>query len=105
MSRQIQKSELPKTVDEAVDRLISELPLKFKNKLSNMPEDNLVDLRLTFGIQIRNVFRLDAGNRDLLESCRDAAKDKYLHHSQAPSVIIQMLWRKLRDTHKLRVVK
>ena len=68
-------------------------------------EDDLANLRLSLGIYIRDVFRLDAGNRDLLESCREISKDKYLHHSQAPAVIIKELWKRLRKTHKLRAVK
>ena len=98
-------SEVPKTVDEAVDRLMDELPFTSKTALSNMPEEDLANLRLTFGIHIRDAFRLDTGNRDLLESCRNVSLDKYLHHSQAPFIIIKALWKHLKETHKLRVVK
>ena len=104
MIKNITAAELPRTLDQAVDKLVSELPLKFKAKMANMSENNLVDLRLTLGIHIRNAFRLDAGNQDLLESCRDMAQDKYLHHSQAPYIIIKRLWQRLRETHRLRVV-
>ena len=95
----------PKTVDEAVNILIEHISLKHKAGLAKLSEDVLANLRLSLGIYIRDVFRLDTGNRDLLESCREISKDKYLHHSQAPAVIIKELWKRLCNTHKLRVVK
>lgn len=95
----------PKTTEEAVDRLLYVLPLKVKSVISKMSEDDLTDLRYTLGIYIRNQFRLNSGNRKLLDHCRLISQDKYLHHSQAPEVIIRELWKKLKETHKLRVVK
>ena len=100
----IQPPAAPKTVGEAVDILMAELPIKSRTDLTNIPEEHLVNLRLTFGIHIRDKFRLDTGNRDLLASCRELSQDKYLHHSQAPYVIIKALWKRLQETHKLRVV-
>jgi hypothetical protein len=94
----------PKTVDEAVNILIEHISLKHKAGLAKLSEDDLTNLRLSLGIYIRDVFRLDTGNRDLLESCREISQDKYLHHSQAPSVIIKELWKQLKKTHKLRTV-
>jgi hypothetical protein len=96
-------SKPPKTVQESVDRLVAEMPLKNKTILANMDEDDLVRLHFSLGIYIRNKF-LYPRNDKLLESCRQEAMDKYLHWDQASTVIIKRLWEKLRDTHKLRVV-
>jgi hypothetical protein len=96
---------IPNSVDEAVDLLIESLPLKDKTTIANLTEDELKDLRFTLGIYIINQFGLDSGNRLLLDSCRLISRDKYLHHSQAPQVIIKALWKRLRKTHVLRVVK
>ena len=101
----IRETGTPKTVDEAVNILFENISLKHKAGLAKLPEDDLANLRLSLGIYIRDVFRLDAGNRELLESCREISGDKYLHHSQAPEVIINELWKRLQKTHKLRVVK
>jgi hypothetical protein len=101
----IRKKVTPKTVDEAVNILIDRMSLKRKSDLAKLSEGDLRDLRLSLGIYIRDVFRLDSGNKDLLVSCREISKDKYLHHSQAPEVIISELWKHLSKTHKLRVVK
>jgi hypothetical protein len=94
----------PKTVDETVKILINELSLKDKNTIANMAEGDLVDLHFSLGMSIRNRF-LYPCNEGLLESCRQKAKDKYLHWDQASGVILKSLWKKLKETHKLRIVE
>ena len=97
-------SGLPKTVEDAVKRLVAEMALKDKTTLANMEETDLIALHFTLGIYIRNKY-LYPRNKKLLESCRQKALDKYLHWDQASMVIIKELWRRLRQSHKLRVVK
>ena len=97
-------SEPPKTVEETVDRLVAEMPLKDKTSLANMEEADLVELHFSLGIYVRNKF-LYPRNEKLLESCRQKAMDKYLHWDQASLVIIKELWRRLRESHILRIVK
>jgi hypothetical protein len=94
----------PKTLDETVKILISELSLKDKNTIANMAEGDLSDLHFSLGLSIRNRF-LYPRNEKLLESCRKEAVDKYLHGDQASTVILKRLWKKLKETHKLRVVE
>lgn len=94
----------PKTVDEAVDFLISKLSLKDKSTIAKMPEDEFCNLHFSFGLYIRNRF-LYPRNEKLLESCRQEAMDKYLHWDQASTVIIKRLWEELRKSHKLRIVE
>ena len=50
--------KLPKQVDEAVDRLSSELSLHDKSMIANMSEDELIDLQFSLGEYIRSEFRL-----------------------------------------------
>jgi hypothetical protein len=38
-------------------------------------------------------------------SCRFIAKKDKLHEDEASSIIIKELWKRLRETYKLRVVK
>ena len=97
-------TELPKTVEETVDRLVIETALKDKTTLANIEETDLIALHFTLGIYIRNKY-LYPRNKKLLESCRQKALDKYLHWDQASMVIIKELWRRLRQSHKLRIVK
>ena len=95
----------PKSVKEAVDRLISEMALKDKVIIANMTYDELVDLNSNFGAYIRNAFRLWSGNDELMESCRFVSKNKKLDPDGASFAIIDALWESLRKTHKLKVVK
>ena len=97
-------TDLPKTVDEAADFLISKLSLKDKATITKMSEDDLSNLQFSLGLYIRNRL-LYPRNDKLLESCREISRDKYLHWDQAASIIIRELWKKLRETHKIRVVK
>jgi hypothetical protein len=94
----------PEAVDEAVDRLISEMKLKDLTKLAAMAEDDLVDLHLTVGIWIRHNFA-GPGNDKLLQSCREISKEKYLHWAHLHVVVIRELWKRLQKTHRLKVVK
>jgi hypothetical protein len=96
---------LPKTIHEAVDRLIKEMALKDKVVIANMTYDELVDLNSNLGAYIRNAFRLWSGNSELIESCRFASRNKAMNVDGASFAIIDALWEKLRKTHKLKVVK
>ena len=96
-------TEQPKTVDEAVNLLIPKLSLKDKSAIAKTSEDDLGDLHFSFGLYIRNRL-LYPRNDALLESCRQAAMDKYLHWDQASGVIIKRIWEELKKSHKLRVV-
>jgi len=95
----------PKTVDEAVDRLISELTLKDKTKIAKMGEYDLSALPLTIGQYIREKFGLGRGNEELMDSCRSISGEDILYKGTASMVIIEALWERLRQTHGLRVVK
>jgi hypothetical protein len=94
----------PTTVDEAVDRLMSEMKLKDLAKLANMVADDLINLHFTVGMWIRNNF-VYPRNDKLLESCREVSKNKYLHYAQIHMVIVRELWKRLQETHKLKVFK
>ena len=96
---------LPKTVDEAVKRLISDLPLKDKTAIANLAENDLATLQFSLGTYIGREFGIWSGNRELLDSCELVSGDIYLHRDFAPTVIIVELWNRLQQTHRLRVAK
>ncbi len=98
-------SHAPKTVDEAVETLISEMPLKDKTTIANMKEEELASLHPTLGEYIRNRFGLSSGNEKLNASCRFVAGNKDIHEAEASALIIHELWKKLGETHALRTVK
>ncbi len=100
-----QSAKPPKTVDEAVKRLISDMPLKDKTIIANMAEVELSLLHANLGKYIRNEFGLWSGNKDLMASCCFFAKKEKVQEDAASSIIIDELWKRLRGTHKLRVVE
>ena len=95
----------PQSVDQAVEGLISQLPLKDKTTVANMSPDELPNLYLSIGDYIMNNFGLLSGNTELIESCRLEADGPFQREEDAVAIIIKALWQKLRQTHKLRVVK
>jgi hypothetical protein len=98
-------SKPPKTIDQAVKRLISEISLKDKITIANIAEVELSVLHTTIGEYIRNQFGLWSGNEDLMASCCFIAKRDKVSEDEASSIIIRELWKRLRETHKMRVVK
>ena len=95
----------PRTVAEAVERLATNMPLKDKTTIANMAFSELPNLHLTLGGYILNNFGLLSGNWELMRSCRSIARTPLQHDEDAIGIIIEELWEKLRQTHKLRVVK
>ena len=95
----------PQTVQEAVARLISELPLKDKTTIANMDETELNKLHSYLGRHILKGFGLWAGNEKLVESCLAIADDPLQSEDDAVKVIIKTLWQELKDTHRLRIIK
>lgn len=94
----------PKTVDDAVDRLISDIELKDRTLIANIEKHELTELRFGLGNYIRNFYGLWMGNDELLESCRSYSGDDQLDPDAASAVIIEALWQRLCQTHKLRIV-
>jgi hypothetical protein len=103
---EIKRSEPPpKTVDGAVKRLISDMSLKDRAIIANMAEVELSLLHSNLGEYIRNEFGLWSGNQDLMISCCFFAKKEKVHQDEASSIIIKELWKRLKETHKLRIVE
>jgi len=78
--------EHPKTVDEAVKRLLVILTDDEKWEIKTMAKDDLIFLHFSLGIQIRNAFGLNSGNTTLLNSrCPDDVSIE----------VIEVLWKRL----------
>jgi hypothetical protein len=87
--------KLPISIDQAVERLTSELSLTEKTLIVNKSEEELIDLQFTLGEYIRKEFRLDE-NDDLMESCRFVSKVDEINIGHASFIIILELWKKLQ---------
>jgi hypothetical protein len=104
-AERLKSDKHPKTMEAAIDRLTKALSLKEKTTLANMAETKLSTLHFNLGEYIRNEFCLWSGNVELMASCRLIAKRADIHQDEATSMIIKELWKRLRQTHRLRVVK
>jgi hypothetical protein len=94
----------PATVDEAVKELLSKLSLKDKTLIAKMTEDELTGLHPTLGAYSRERFGLWSGNKPLMQSCRVESGEE-ISEDEASAAIIRALWKRLKGTHKIRLVK
>ena len=96
---------LPKTVDEAVDQLISDLDLEARVKIAKMSLDDLVSLHTNLYVYCKNAFGIQSVNTELLVDCRSISNKPIYNEDEATVVILGVLWQRLQETHKLKVVK
>ncbi len=102
---EMKKENLPQTVEEAADKLLSKLSLRDKTMIANIPEDNLIDLYKSLQDNIQREVRFWLKNDSLLESCRSISGDKNLNEHRVSLTIIRTLWDKLQKTNVLRIVR
>jgi hypothetical protein len=95
---------LPRRVEEAVERLIAELPLKDRIGIAKMTVEELGFLDPSLGEYIRGRFELWGANSELLKACSLKLNRIHISEYDASLVIIKALWETLRETHALRVI-
>ena len=95
----------PRSIGQAVDRLISALPLKMRVAIANMPVEDISALNTNLGNYIRVHYGLNEGNRLLLEDCRRAGSGQPMDEAAASALILLKLSEELRRTHRLRRIK
>jgi hypothetical protein len=98
------RGNVPKTLTEAVARLIDVLPLKDKVSIANMGADEIAGLNATLGRYVQKHFGIWDGNRDLMQSCMQAMKRNQLSDNEIAALIVDRLAQELRQTHVLRVL-
>ena len=84
---------------------MSGMSLKDRTMMANLAEEKLEILRFTLGLYIKNKLDERAVNEELMKSCMTLSKDEKLSRTDVSTVITKELWNKLRETHKLRIVK
>ncbi|MBK1879623.1 lipocalin family protein [Pelagicoccus mobilis] len=85
--------EMPSTLKEATDLLISEMSEDDKTFVATRAQDDLIMFHMGWGMGIRNRFGLWAGNKKLLSSCGS----RWMHPDSASGVIINSVWKELRN--------
>ncbi len=97
--------DFPQTIDEAVERLINIMGLKDKVTVANMTEIEMESLYPRFGRYVIAKFGLLKGNDSLFRSCSYESKIKNPDDRDAAEIIIKELWKKVRETHRLKIIK
>jgi len=98
-------ADAPGNVDEAVKRIMAQLPLKERAAMAHLRESDLARLQKSLEEYIRKRFGLPLKNRALMMSCRALVGGKDISEQEASSLIIRALWKRLRETHSLRIIK
>jgi len=83
----VKRQSLIDTLYQIVDEIISEMPLKERVSLANMKREDIEVLQSVFDLYVR----------DKIES-EDSEDMEYEN-------IMNKIWNRLRETHRLRVVK
>jgi hypothetical protein len=93
MNNDVDKKPWPKTIEEAVDRILLELPEVDKEIIKNTPTElELYKYHDSLGRWVRNNFGLYQGNNDLLQFL-----GLKRHPDDVSMGIIKALWNRLRE--------
>jgi len=87
----------PKTIEDAVNLLLSILDKETMEIFASRSEKELKRYHCTAGVLIRNEFQLTEGNDELIESCRKFSDKPDLDSKGASIVILEALWDCLRQ--------
>jgi hypothetical protein len=94
-------------LDALIKGVINEMSLEARVSIADLKEDEFRVLEQIQGKFIK--YRLDQlsdeGNNELLKECRERSGDKSMDDVGASVFILREIWRRLKETHKLRVVK
>ena len=98
----------PRTVDVVVDEIIADLTLAERvGCTADLAENEFRVLELTLGKIIRyKLDQLEVGvNVALRDDCISRSGKSTLSDTDAAAVILKEVWKRLKETHRLRVVK
>lgn len=95
----------PVSLDKAVSMILSKMSLRERCYIANMVKAELVYLHITLGEYICKTFGIKSGHDTLIQECRDISGRNEITDDEVVSVIITELWKKLRETHTLRIIK
>ena len=97
----------PNTVDQIVNEIISELPLDDRVRTANLDENGLVELQLGLGKHLWHLIenQTEIVNENLMADCIKQSGNETLDEVEAANYILKEIWSRLRETHRLKVVK
>ena len=98
-------NKLPRDIYDAVAEIIAGMTLKDRTAMANLTEGELAPLQLNLGMYIRQQLPRWLTSESFKRSCEEAAHDEGLDAANTPMVIIKIIWKHLKKTHRLRVIK
>ena len=95
------------TVDAVVEEIIAEMPLDDRVRTANLDEDGIGVVQLALGKYLRYLIdnQSEDVNKKLLKDCIKQSGNETLDEDEAALYILKELWNRLRETHRLRVLK
>ncbi len=95
----------PTTIADAVNTLLSDLPIETKHQIRNSSEDGLINFHFGLGMGIRNEFGLWEKESKLLENCKELSGNPSIDVDIASEIIIKALWERLQKFPPPEIVK
>jgi hypothetical protein len=94
------------TVDGVVSDIIAEMPLDDRVRTANLDEDGFLVLQLGLGKYLWYLLatQSEGVNEKLLKDCR-IQSGKALDETEPALYILEELWERLQETHRIRIVK
>ena len=104
-------SEIDKHSQTLLNALIIDIlddpTLEERVSIADLKEHELKTLQLVMGRYMK--FRIEQlsekGNDELLKECRERSGDESMDDAGASVFVLKEIWKQLRETHKIRVVK
>ena len=90
---------LPRTVGQAVERIVKGIHPELRKTLLQTKRENLAQFQQDWGTGIRNSLCLFAGNNDQL--LRSACDGQVCHPQEATLVVMQGVWDRLQSVKKV----
>ena len=95
----------PTTIADAVNTLLSELPIETKHQIRNSSENGLINFHFGLGMGIRNDFGLWEKGSKLLENCKESSGNLSINVDTASGMIIKALWDRLQEFPPPKLVR
>ncbi len=89
------QKKYPKTLEEAVERVLSLMCEEDKKKLKNTAEGDLIDLHISLAMMIRGACGLWKGNGVLIRACCPNTFPP--HPDDASGVVLEAVWKTLQS--------
>ena len=93
------------TVDAAVDEIIADLSLREKVDFANLLEGQCCLLKRLLAFQICCKFAEIALNSKLITDCLARSGKTEISEAEAAGIVLEEVYCKLRETHRIRVVE